>query len=423
MKVAIIGAGVIGLSTARSLLAHGQADITVFDRHDGPGLDASHANGALLHPSLVEPWNSPGILGHVLRNLGNEEAAVLLRWKALPSLLGWGLRFVRESSPQRFVAHTLANIALARHSVATMAGLAAQGVPFDHYARGTLVIHRDPEAFGRAREWSATLESAGLRPRLLDVASLVALEPQLAPIADELVGAVHNVDDEAGDSYRYCLSLEAALSAQGVRFAYGQPVTAIETAAGSVRSLRLAGGQSERFDAVVLAAGSLSTALARSCGLALPVRPAKGYSVTFELPGSEAAPRIPVVDSALHLAVIPVGDDRLRVAGTAEFCGDDVRIARGRVTNLRRNFARVYPALASRQPPMAAREWAALRPMCADGKPLIGATRLKGLYLNTGHGHMGWTLAAGSGNVLAALMTGEQPAVDARPFEPRRFGL
>ena len=155
----------------------------------------------------------------------------------------------------------------------------------------------------------------------------------------------------------------------------------------------------------------------------MPVRPAKGYSVTFELPGSEAAPRIPVVDSALHLAVIPVGDDRLRVAGTAEFCGDDVRIARGRVTNLRRNFARVYPALASRQPPMAAREWAALRPMCADGKPLIGATRLKGLYLNTGHGHMGWTLAAGSGNVLAALMAGEQPAVDARPFEPRRFGL
>jgi D-amino-acid dehydrogenase len=423
MKIAIVGAGVIGLSTARSLLARGEADLTVFDRHDGPGLDASFANGALLHPSLVEPWNSPGILRYVLRNLGNDQAAVLLRWKALPSLLKWGWRFVRESSPERFVANTLANVDLARHSVQAMAGLAAEGIEFDHYARGTLVIHRDAQAFQSAREWSATLGAAGLQPQVLDVAALVALEPQLAAISGDLVGAVHNVDDQAGDSYRYCVALEAALAAKGVRFAYGRPVAAIETAAGAVSGLRIAGQDSERFDAVVLAAGSLSTALARSCGLALPVRPAKGYSITFELPTGEAAPRVPVVDSALHLAVIPVGPDRLRVAGTAEFCGDDVQIARGRIANLQGNFARVYPALARRQPPMAAREWAALRPMCSDGKPLIGATRLPGLYLNTGHGHMGWTLAAGSGRVLAAQMTGEAPEIDARPFAPGRFGL
>ena len=423
MKIAIIGAGVIGLSTARALSAMGHVDITVFDRHSGPGLDASYANGALLHPSLVEPWNSPGIFQYLLRNLGNDQAAVLLRWKALPSLLGWGWRFIRESSPERFVANTRANISLAQLSLRSMADLASEGIAFDHYARGTLVIHRDQEAFQRASAWTATLESVGLRPQLLDVDSILALEPELAPISDELVGGVHNVDDQAGDSYRYCLALESALSAKGVRFVYGQMATAIQTNGIEIQGLKFADGHRDGFDKVVLAAGSISTRLARSCGLALPIRPAKGYSITFDLPADVTAPRIPVVDSELHLAVIPVGTDKLRVAGTAEFSGDDVRISRSRIANLHRNFSRVYPNLARKEPAMVAREWAALRPICSDGKPLIGATRVHGLYLNTGHGHMGWTLAAGSGQVLAAQMIGEKSEIDLEPFAPSRFGL
>jgi D-amino-acid dehydrogenase len=423
MKIAIVGAGVIGLSTARSLLARGKSNITVFDRQPGPGLETSLANGALLHPSLVEPWNSPGILSYVLRNLGNDEAAVLLRMRALPSLLGWGVRFVRESSPDRFLANTMANVALAQHSMACMSEIASDGIAYDHYARGTLVIHRDAAALRRAQEWSSTLESSGLRPRFLDVASLIELEPQLAPIADELVGAVHNIDDEAGDSHRYCVQLEARLAAQGVRFVYGQSVSSIEVDAGSVRGLRHPGFVGERFDAVVLSAGAHSTDLARTCGLELPVRPAKGYSITFDLEGVEAPPTVPIVDSELHLAVIPVGKGALRVAGTAEFCGYDVSIERGRIANLERNFARVYPELASRQPQLASKKWAGLRPMCSDGKPLIGATRIAGLYLNTGHGHMGWTLAAGSGSVLGALMTGQRPEIASDPFSPQRFGL
>ena len=423
MKIAIIGAGVIGLSTARALSAMGHVDITVYDRHSGPGLDASYANGALLHPSLVEPWNSPGIFQYLLRNLGNDQAAVLLRWKALPSLLGWGWRFIRESTPERFVANTLANISLARLSLKSMATLASEGILYDHYARGTLVIHRDQDAFQRARTWSATLESAGLQPQMLDVDSIIAIEPQLSQISGKLVGGVHNVDHQAGDPYRFCMALEAALAAKGVRFVYGQMATEIETNGGEVRGLKFADGHMDRFDRVVLAAGSLSTGLARSCGLALPVRPAKGYSITFDLPVDVTAPRIPVVDSELHLAVIPVGTDRLRVAGTAEFCGNDIRIASSRIANLHRNFSLVYPNLAGREPTMFGREWAALRPICSDGKPLIGATRVHGLYLNTGHGHMGWTLAVGSGQVLAAQMMGEKSEIDLEPFAPSRFGL
>jgi D-amino-acid dehydrogenase len=169
----------------------------------------------------------------------------------------------------------------------------------------------------------------------------------------------------------------------------------------------------------VLAAASWSTALAAPLGLALPVRPVKGYSLTLDLPEAGPRPRTPVIDNALHVALVPVVGDRLRIAGTAEFSGFDRRIDAQRVDNLRRLLLQVYPALA-RAPHQA---WAGLRPMCPDGKPLIGATRLKGLFLNTGHGQIGWTTAAASGDLLASVMTARAPAIDATPFAPARFGV
>jgi D-amino-acid dehydrogenase len=425
MKIAIVGAGVIGLASARALMRQGGHSVTVFDRAPGPGQEASDANGALLHPSSVEPWNSPGILGVLWRSVGREDSAMLLRWRTLPTLVGWGLRFVRESTPERFRAHTLANAALAMHSQRCLAPIAAGGVAFDHYRRGTLMVLRDRASLASAAAWAEVLGSVGVRHRVLGVDEALAIEPALTPIRSQLVGAIHNLDDEAGDSRRFCDSLAEALRRDGVAMRLGTTVEAITLQRGTVRGLRLTGGAEEPFDAVVLAAGASSVALAKGCGLALPVRPAKGYSVTFELAAFDERPRVPVIDRALHVGVTPVGTTRLRVAGTAEFRGYDRRIVSERVDNLRRQIGLLYPALMSRLPAASGTPWTGLRPMCADGMPLIGPTRVAGLYLNTGHGHMGWTLAAGSGDLLARLMAGSPPpdAVDPAPFRPKRFGL
>lgn len=425
MNVAIVGAGVIGLASAHMLSRLDGVSVTVFDRAPGPGQGASDANGALLHPSSVEPWNSPGILGVLWRSLGREDSAMLLRWRALPSLVGWGLRFVRESTPDRFRAHALANAALAMHSQRCLATMGQNGLTFDHYRRGTLMLLRDRSSLAAAASWAELLGSVHVRHRMLDVDGVLEIEPALSPIRSQLVGAVHNLDDEAGDPRRFCESMAESLRRDGIELRLGTEVESITRRGGAVRGLRLTGAVEESFDAVVLAAGADSVALARGCGLALPVRPAKGYSVTFDLTAIEDRPRVPVIDRALHVGVTPVGQTLLRVAGTAEFCGYDRGIAPARIANLRRQIGLLYPSLMSRVPEASGTPWTGLRPMCADGMPLIGPTRVSGLYLNTGHGHLGWTVAAGSGDLLARTMTGASPpaAVDPAPFRPQRFGL
>lgn len=427
MKVVVIGAGIIGLASARFLLEEGVHDITVVDRAAGPTQGTSFANGALLHPSAVEPWNSPGILGVLLRSLGREDAAVLLRARAVPSLLGWGWRFLRESAPQRFRANTMANCALALHSLRCMRQLGIDPAAFDHAGRGSLMVLREPIALDKAVRWAAELAQAGVRYRVLDRREMVALEPALAPVAEQFVGAVHNLDDETGDCHRYGVALAEQLSKAGVSLRLAACVERIEADRQGVRGVRLAGGETLPADAVVLAAASPSVALARALGLALPVRPAKGYSLTYELGADAPLPQVPVIDSALHVAVTPLGEGatrRLRVAGTAEFCGDDLSICATRAAQLARLAARLYPSVLGASGTSRPREWTGLRPVCADGRPLIGPTRVPGLWLNTGHGHMGWTVGAASGHLLARQMIGADTGpVDARAFAPTRLGL
>lgn len=481
MKIAIVGAGLLGLFTARRLQAEGGHEIHVFERREGPGLETSFANGAILHPSAVEPWNTPGIGRFLLSNLGNAEAAVLVRARALPSLIGWGWRFLRESNPARWREHTFHNVALALRSVALMREVRNEGIDYGAAPLGTLSVYRDAVALEAAAAWAAELATHGVPWRRLGRDEVLALEPALragaAGHADgagrhrlgAIVGGIHATGDESGDAQRLCRLLQPQLSARGVHFHFNTGVRRLHLDAASggtrVAGLWLAGphadaeGELHRFDAVVLAAGPWSGALAAGAGLRLPVRPAKGYSVTFELPAplarsedmavvasaaqtaqvapvarvaqvAQAAPDSalqvparPVIDAALHIAVVPVVGGRLRVAGTAEFCGFDATVDATRVANLLRQLARLFPRVAEASAAWPRRDWAGLRPLCADGSPLIGPTRVPGLWLNTGHGQLGWTTAAASAELFADVMAGRAPAVSAAPFAPARFGL
>jgi D-amino-acid dehydrogenase len=421
VKVAVVGAGLAGLTAADALAADG-AEVTVFDKGAGPGLATSSRNGSLQHPSLAEPWNAPGVLREVLRDLGNENAAVLLRWRALPSLLGWGARFVRESTPDRHFAHTVANMRLARYSVARMAGFRAEGIDYAMRPGGTLMVYRSAAAHEKALAWAKRLAAHGQRFRPLSREEVVSLEPATAPIAPQIAGGMHYADDERGDPLAFCRALAARLAGQrGARLHYGLRIECIDADAGRVRGVVDATGTRHEADAVVLAAAAHSTALARTVGLSLPVRPVKGYSLT--LPQKPNGPRIAAGDAALHMAVVPVGDDRVRVAGTAELCGFDLALTPARLANLRAMLAQLYPGYAATLRDDEIEPWAGLRPMCADGVCLVGATRVRGLWLHTGHGHLGWTQTPGSARVLADLMQGRTPAIDPAPYAPARFGL
>lgn len=423
MHVAVIGAGLAGLCAAHYLRTGG-AEVSVFERDAAPGLQTSLRNGSLLHPSMVEPWNQPGVLGVLLRNLGNPESAMLLRLHALPGLLGWGLRFLRESSPTRYRANTLANVALANHSVALMQQLKQEGIDYHAYRRGSLALLRSAEALAEARQWREWLAGHGVPFRLLSTDEVVAMEPALAPIASQLVGATYQPEDEGGDPKRFNDSLAASLQARAIALHFGQPIQGLTLRDGRAAGLRFDDGREERFDAVVLAAASWSTPLARTVGLALPVKPVKGYSLTLPRrspDGIDRAPLTPVADPALHMAVVPVGEDRIRVAGTAEFTGFDLTIAPERVANLTRLVTQLYPQFMAALHGDAAQPWTGLRPVSPDGVALIGATRVPGLYLNTGQGHTGWTVAAASGQLLACAVLNQSAPINAQPYSPRRF--
>jgi len=442
MSVVVIGAGIIGLCSARFLVEEGVRELTVIDSAPGAAQGTSLANGALIHPSSVEPWNSPGILGTLMRDIGREDATVLLRLHAIPSLLAWGWRFWRESTPERFLASARANTALALQSLACMRRLDVQPDAFCGKDGGSLTVMREPAALEEALRWSDKLAAQGLRHQRLGRDELIAREPALAPIARELAGGIHQPDDFAGDCHLFARCLAGQLDALGVRLRWNSTVAEIilappgssragkaAQASKGVAGVRLASGDIIPASTVVLASATGSVALAARLGVRLPVRPVKGYSLTYTLPRDTQAPRLPIIDRSLHIALTPLVDPRhresirLRVAGTAEFCGEDLRLSAARIGALDRLATQTYPRLrdiANGAPPSP---WTGLRPMCADGRPLIGATRIAGLFLNTGHGHLGWTVGAASGYALARLIVGRPVGFAVDAFDPARFGL
>lgn len=418
MRVLVIGSGLLGVSSAWFLAREG-CDVTVVDRLGGAAQGASYANAGMLTPSMADPWNAPGILWDLLRWLGHEDAPFLVRPSALPAVLGWGLSFLRHSSPARQRASMDANLRLATYSMATLRELRSElRLAYDERSNGTIKVFRDQRALDDAAARTGVLSGLGLEARALSAAQAVQVEPALAPVRDRLVGALQFPGDESGDARAFTLALADQARAAGVVFEFGQEITGFEHAGGR---LNAAFAGERRYDAqqFVLAAGSWSAPLLKHLRLELPVRPVKGYSITLPTAGWRAAPRMPVIDDALHAAATPLGT-RLRVAGTAEIAGYDAAPTPSRVENLFKLLLEVFPEFPLPPDRSGAQAWAGLRPMSADGVPHIGQQGYDNLFVNTGHGHLGWTLAAGSGALLADLMLGKATAIPPAAYDPNR---
>ena len=421
MKTIIIGAGIQGVTTAWYLQQYG-AEITVLERNEGPGLDTSFANGGGLTPGIPEPWNVPGIHKVLLQSLGRNDAPILLHLKAIPGMMSWGIRFLRSSRQEAFIENIKRNCALANHSLILMKEIREEtGIEYQFSDTGTLLLFRNQDSLESYIKHAGFLsEECGVGSRTLDRTELITLESSLQPIRDQLAGGIHFPDDEAGDCHIFCRNLAEILLNKDVGFRYGANVSQI-IRNGSLFKVELFGGETLEADAIVVAAGAYSPKLVRPLGIHIPVYPAKGYSLTISMDGWENRPRHLMGDMDLHAGTNPLGGEVLRVAGTAEFTGYDKSIPAERVQNLSRLVEAMFPEFAEIMDRDGLNPWAGFRPMSSDGVPILGKTPIEGLYLNTGHGHLGWTMAAASGRSVADTIMGHTPEMDLSPYSINRF--
>jgi D-amino-acid dehydrogenase len=419
-EVIVVGGGLAGLCSAAALSEAGYS-VQLLERREGVALETSFANGGLLTPSMPHPWNSPGVWRLLLKWLGREDAPMLLRPGALGSYVGWGLRFLSASSPRGYRAATEVNFRLCDYSLRCLQRWRRDmSLVYAADIRGTLNVYRDRAEFGHALAGVEALKSIGLIYAVLDAAAAARLEPLLDEVRSTIVGAIHYPTDETGDAYLFCRALEQRLRERGVRISERTTVRSLRVAAGRVTGVETAGGLIEGTQ-VVVAAGPWSMGLLDPHGVGLHVRPVKGYSLSIRGVAPSLMPRLALIDDSLHAVMTPLGDT-LRLAGTAEFSGWDWTVGARRLEALWKLPAALTPTLSRAIDRASALGWCGLRPVSADGTPYIGASAITGLWVNAGHGHLGWTQAAGSACLLAQLMSGAPAAIDPGPYclEPTR---
>jgi D-amino-acid dehydrogenase len=413
VKILVLGAGVVGVAGAWYLAAAGH-EVTVIERRDTAGLETSFANGGQISAGHAEPWAKPSVLPKILRWLGREDAPLLFRPRASWAQWEWGLRFLFECWPGRFERHSRTLAGLAGYSRERLQALRAElGLRYDHLERGILQFATSQRDFEAISSHVDAMRALGVQREVKTAAQCVALEPALAHAGDPIVGGVYDPKDESGDACRFTQELARVAETRGVVFRYGAAIEAIETAGGAVSAIRLKDGEHATADAFVVSLGSYSPLLLRPLGIRIPVYPLKGYSITLPLGPAElaAAPSVSLTDEAFKLVISRLGN-RLRAAGTAELTGYDTSVNPTRCAAIARRIRELFPGLGGIT---TVENWTGLRPATPNNVPVIGKTKFKNLYLNTGHGTLGWTLACGSGSVLADLISGRRPQV-AFPF-------
>ena len=395
--------------TSAWYLAEAGHEVLVVDRQPQAGLETSFANGGQISAGHAEPWAKPSVIPKIVRWLGREDAPFLFRPRADWAQWEWGLRFLRECMPGRFERNCRVLAGLAAYSRDCLRALRGRtGVVYEHLARGILHFATDAGDFDVLARSAEAVRAFGVDRRVKSAPECLEIEPALKDSEDAIVGGVYTPGDESGDAHRFTEALAQLSAGGGVEFRFNTPIRAIEAAGGEVTGVR-AGDELVSADAYVVCLGSYSPLMLRPLGIRIPVYPLKGYSITLPLGPAQApsAPTVSLTDEAHKIVISRLGN-RLRAAGTAELTGYDTELNAVRCAAISRRVRTLFPGLGGIS---EAENWTGLRPATPDNVPVIGRAALRRLYLNTGHGTLGWTLACGSGKALADIVSGRRPEV------------
>jgi D-amino-acid dehydrogenase len=407
MKTVVLGGGIVGVATAYFLAKAGD-QVVVVDRCEGVALETSFANAGLIAPGHSYTWASPRAPKILLKSLFAQGQALRLKLNADWRMWAWCWLFLRNCTVERSRLNTSRKVRLCRYSQQLLQqATLEERLTYDRISRGLLYLYRDPVSFERGVSNMSILADNGLPLVTLDRHAVIAREPALAASASSIEGAIYCPSDESGDAHLFTRELERRCRELGVEFQLGTTIREVRASADQIEYVDTSRGRVSG-DRYVLALGSYSPFLARRLGYRLPIYPVKGYSVTLPIDESHEPPMLGGVEENQLVAWARFGQ-RLRLTATAEFCGYDTNHSPADFAHMLQTSKALFPNGADYQRPSY---WAGLRPMTPEGTPLIGPTRHRNLFLNTGHGHMGWTMSCGTAKILVDLMSGRRPDID-----------
>ncbi|WBV41839.1 D-amino acid dehydrogenase [Pseudoroseomonas cervicalis] len=416
MKVLILGAGVVGVTSAYYLARAGH-EVQVVDRQAGAGLETSFANAGQVSFGYSSPWAGPGIPLKAIKWMFQQNSPLVIRPRMDPLQWSWLLQMLRNCTEAAYRTNKSRMVRVADYSRSALADLRAEtGIEYDQRERGTLQLFRTQAQLDHVGDDLRVLRQYEVPFEVLDRAGCVAREPALARVQEKFVGGLYLPQDETGDAHLFTQRLAAICEGLGVTFRYGTTIEGLQTEGGAISGVRTGAGLLTA-DRYLLALGSYSPQLLAPLGLSIPVYPVKGYSLTMPVVDDAAAPSSTVMDETYKIAITRLGD-RIRVGGTAEIAGYDLRLHEERRRTLLHSVQDLYPQGGD---PERAIFWCGLRPMTPDGTPIIGGTKYPNLFLNTGHGTLGWTMSCGSGRLAADLVAGNRPNIQHEDLAMARY--
>jgi D-amino-acid dehydrogenase len=417
VKIIVLGSGVIGTTSAYYLAKAGH-DVTVIDRQPAAGMETSYGNAGEISPGYATPWAGPGVPLKAVKWLMMQHSPLVIRAKFDPAMWSWILQMLGNCNHKSYEINKSRMVRVAEYSRDVLKQLRADtGITYDERTKGTLQLFRTQKQMDAAATDIAVLEQSGVPYNVLDPKGCVAAEPALARVPGTFVGGLQLPGDETGDCFKFTQSLAEMAKALGVKFRHNVKIERLSTEGDKVTGVVTSQGEL-KADTFVLALGSYSPFILRQVGIKIPVYPVKGYSITVPITDADGAPESTVMDETYKVAITRLGD-RIRVGGTAELTGFDLTLRNARRATLEHSVTSLFPDGGDVS---KAEFWSGLRPNTPDGTPIVGPTPFRNLFLNTGHGTLGWTMSCGSARVIADLVSGRQPEISLEGLFMDRYG-